>query len=109
MNGGFIQTCLSSRTVDTDRALASLKQEMMLMDRHQELHQAMGDLPGILDPSGQGEEREPGAMVMEWLRRTLPGFDFQIKQHLYAPGGLTVLATRGGAGSPQLQSAGTSS
>ncbi len=93
MSGGFIESCLSKETLDIHRALASLQEEMEAIDYYHQRVDATGDesLKAIL-AHNRDDEMEHATMLMEWLRRTMPGFDFQMKKLLFTTGDLTVLA-----------------
>ncbi len=93
MSSGFIETCLSKETLDIHRALASLQEEMEAIDYYHQRVDATGDesLAAIL-AHNRDDEMEHATMLLEWLRRTMPGFDFQMKKLLFTTGDLTVLA-----------------
>ena len=50
------------------------------------------------------DEMEHAAMLLEWLRRAMPGFDVQMKKFLFTSDALTALA--GGGKSPAEKGAG---
>lgn len=93
MSGGFVESCLSSETLDIHRALASLQEEMEAIDYYHQRQDATNDedLKAILIHN-RDDEMEHATMLLEWLRRTMPGFDFQMKKLLFSVGDLTVLA-----------------
>jgi hypothetical protein len=66
---------LDDRTRDEHRALTSLKEELEAADWYQQrLARAVdADLRRILEHN-RNEELEHAAMLIEWLRRKLPGF-----------------------------------
>jgi hypothetical protein len=93
MSGGFIETGLSKEMLDIHRALASLQEELEAIDYY---HQRVdvtedGSLKAIL-AHNRDDEMEHATMLLEWLRRTMPGFDFQMRKLLFTSGDLTVLA-----------------
>lgn len=93
MSSGFIETCLSKETLDIHRALASLQEEMEAIDYYHQRVDVTADesLKAIL-AHNRDDEMEHATMLLEWLRRTMPGFDFQMKKLLFTSGDLTVLA-----------------
>jgi uncharacterized protein len=93
MSGGFIESCLSSETLDIHRALASLEEELEAIDFYHQRQDVTTDeaLKAILIHN-RDDEMEHATMLLEWLRRTMPGFDFQMKKLLFTTGDLTVLA-----------------
>ncbi len=93
MSSGFIETCLSKDTLNIHRALASLQEEMEAIDYYHQRVDVTGDesLKAIL-AHNRDDEMEHATMLLEWLRRTMPGFDFQMKKLLFTSGDLTVLA-----------------
>jgi hypothetical protein len=93
MSGGLVETCLSSETLDIHRALASLQEELEAIDFYQQRQEGATDaaLKAILIHN-RDDEMEHAAMLMEWLRRTMPGFELQMTKLLFTTGDLTVLA-----------------
>jgi hypothetical protein len=97
MSGGFIETCLSSETLDIHRALASLQEEMEAIDYyHQRLDVASDESLKAILAHNRDDEMEHATMLLEWLRRTMPGFDFQMKKLLFTSEDITVLAKKVG-------------
>ena len=66
---------LDDKTRDEHRALTSLKEELEAADWYQQrlARCADADLRRILEHN-RNEELEHAAMLIEWLRRKLPGF-----------------------------------
>jgi len=93
MSGGVVETRLSSETLDIHRALASLQEEMEAIDFYQQRQEATTNeaLKAIL-AHNRDDEMEHATMLLEWLRRTMPGFDFQMNKLLFTTGGLPALA-----------------
>jgi ferritin-like protein len=93
MSGGYIETGLSKETLDIHRALASLQEELEAIDYYHQRVDATSDesLKAIL-AHNRDDEMEHAMMLLEWLRRTMPGFDVQMKKLLFTSGDLTALA-----------------
>ncbi|MBI1753525.1 MAG: ferritin [Acidobacteria bacterium] len=93
MSGGFIESGLTAASLDLHRALASLQEELEAIDYYHQRVDAASDsaLKSIL-VHNRDDEMEHAAMLLEWLRRTLPGFDLQLKKFLFMSGDLTALA-----------------
>ena len=93
MSSGFIETGLSSNALDIHRALASLQEELEAIDYyHQRVDVAEDEaLKGVL-AHNRDDEMEHAVMLLEWLRRTMPGFDVQMEKFLFTSGDLTTLA-----------------
>jgi uncharacterized protein len=93
MSSGFIETGLSKETLDIHRALASLQEEMEAIDfYHQRVDAAEDESLKAILAHNRDDEMEHATMLLEWLRRTMPGFDVQMKKLLFTSGDLTVLA-----------------
>jgi ferritin-like protein len=93
MSSGTLETGLSTEVLDIHRALASLQEELEAIDYYHQRVDATSDesLKAIL-AHNRDDEMEHATMLMEWLRRTMPGFDVQMKKLLFTSGDLTVLA-----------------
>ncbi len=74
------------------RALNSLKEEIEAVDwYHQRVVSSDEDpLKKILEHNKQ-EEIEHACMVIEWLRRNMPGWDEQLRTYLFTEGDITEL------------------
>ncbi len=75
---------LKSKDRNIVRALASLKEEIEAVDWY---HQRAAsteddDLKSILIHN-RDEEIEHAAMILEWLRRTIPAFDEELRTYLF--------------------------
>jgi ferritin-like protein len=72
---------------DTHRALLSFKEEVEAVDwNHQRVvlcHDPL--LQGVL-AHNRDEEIEHACMTLEWLRRTMPGWDEQLRRYLFKEG-----------------------
>jgi ferritin-like protein len=93
MSSGFIETGLTKETLDIHRALASLQEELEAIDYYHQRVDTTSDesLKAVL-AHNRDDEMEHAMMLLEWLRRTMPGFDVQMKKLLFTSGDLTVLA-----------------
>jgi len=101
MSSGTIESGLSPKVLDTHRALASLQEELEAIDYY---HQRVS---GADDPSlkevlahNRDDEMEHAVMLLEWLRRDLPGLDAQMRRFLFSTGSLTALAAGGAPAAP---------
>jgi ferritin-like protein len=75
---------LSTETRDCIRALNSLKEEIEAVDWYRQRMDAANDkqLKKILEHNMK-EEMEHAAMMIEWLRRNMEGWDEQLKTYLF--------------------------
>ena len=89
MSTSFIETGLSSQASNLHRALASLQEELEAIDYYHQRVEASEDpsLTAIL-AHNRDDEMEHAALLMEWLRRTLPAFDVQMRKFLFTSGPL---------------------
>jgi hypothetical protein len=78
---------LSPEVRDAHRALTSLKEEVEAIDWY---HQRVGlcQDPSLRDvlAHNRDEEIEHACMALEWLRRRMPGWDEQLRAHLFKEG-----------------------
>jgi len=93
MSGGFIESGLSVGALDLHRALASLQEELEAIDYYHQRVDATHDsaLKGTL-VHNRDDEMEHAAMLLEWLRRSMPGLDLQLRKFLFTSGDLVALA-----------------
>jgi hypothetical protein len=93
MSSGFIETGLSNEALLIHRALASLQEELEAIDYYHQRADVSHDeaLKSIL-LHNRDDEMEHATMLMEWLRRTMPEFDGQMKKLLFTSGDLIELA-----------------
>lgn len=93
MSGGLLEPGLTTPTLDFHRAIASLQEELEAIDfYHQRVeHAGSPDLKGVL-AHNRNDEMEHAAMLIEWLRRTTPEMDLQLKKFLFTTGDLPLLA-----------------
>jgi hypothetical protein len=93
MSSGIIESGLSTEALDIHRALASLQEELEAIDYYHQradvTHEA--ELKAILTHN-RDDEMEHATMLMEWLRRTMPEFELQLKKLMFTTGDLTALA-----------------
>jgi len=93
MSSGTLETGLSKETLDIHRALASLQEELEAIDYyHQRVEATDNETLRATLAHNRDDEMEHATMLMEWLRRHLPGLDAQMKKFLFSSGSLTALA-----------------
>ena len=75
---------LSSKTRDMHRAIISLMEELEAVDWYNQRVDACTDpdLKAIL-AHNRDEEKEHAAMVLEWIRRSDPSFDKELRDYLF--------------------------
>jgi len=96
MSSGSIETGLSKEAQDFHRALASLQEELEAIDYyHQRVDVAEDASLAAVMAHNRDDEMEHATMLLEWLRRSMPGFDVQMKKFLFTTGDLTALAAGG--------------
>jgi ferritin-like protein len=93
MSSGTIETGLSREAHDIHQALASLQEELEAIDYYHQRVDVSDDesLKDVL-AHNRDDEMEHATMLMEWLRRVMPGFDLQMRKFLFSTGSLTALA-----------------
>lgn len=76
---------LSDETKDMHRAIISLMEELEAVDWYNQRVDACKDdeLRAIL-AHNRDEEKEHAAMVLEWIRRSDPGFDKELRDFLFS-------------------------
>jgi uncharacterized protein len=81
---------LSAATMDLHRAIVSLMEELEAVDWYNQRVDAATDpeLKKIL-AHNRDEEKEHGAMLLEWIRRHDPAFDHELKDNLFKEGPIT--------------------
>jgi hypothetical protein len=102
MSSVAIETGLSSEAHNIPRALASLQEELEAIDYYHQRVDVSDDesLKSVL-AHNRGDEMEHATMLMEGLRRAMPGFDLQMRKFMFSPGSLTALAAGKAASQPQ--------
>jgi ferritin-like protein len=75
---------LDGETRDAHRALLSLQEEIEAVDWYHQRLQCCADpeLARILEHN-QNEEMEHAAMLLEWVRRRMPGWDERLRPMLF--------------------------
>lgn len=75
---------------DLHRALASLREEIEAVDWYHQRVMLCSDaeLRAVLEHN-RDEEIEHAVMTLEWLRRTMPAFEEQLRRHLWREGAIT--------------------
>ncbi len=93
MSSGVIETSLSNEALNIHRALASLQEELEAIDYYHQRVDASDDesLKAVL-AHNRNDEMEHATMLLEWLRRTIPELDIQMRKFLFTSGALTSLA-----------------
>jgi ferritin-like protein len=105
MSSGFIETGLSNEALNIHRALASLQEELEAIDDyHQRVDVADDESLKAVLAHNRDDEMEHAAMLLEWLRRAMPGFDMQLKKFLFTSEALTALV--GGSKPPAAKGTG---
>jgi hypothetical protein len=96
MSSGFIEKGLSSEALHIHRALASLQEELEAIDYYHQRADVSDDesLKSVL-LHNRDDEMEHATMLLEWLRRAMPGFDLQMRKFLFTSGDLIDLAAGG--------------
>jgi ferritin-like protein len=93
MSSGYLETGMTIGTLDVHRALASLQEELEAIDYYHQRADVTTDesLKAVLTHN-RDDEMEHAIMLLEWLRRAMPGFDVQMRKFLFTSGSLTALA-----------------
>lgn len=75
---------LSAKTRDMHRAIISLMEELEAVDWYNQRVDACSDpdLKAIL-AHNRDEEKEHASMVLEWIRRSDPSFDKELRDYLF--------------------------
>lgn len=75
---------LSSKTRDMHRAIVSLMEELEAVDWYNQRAEACHDqnLKAIL-AHNRDEEKEHASMLLEWIRRSDPDFDKELRDYLF--------------------------
>ena len=81
---------LPDETKELHRALKSLQEELEAVDWYnQRLGVAQDDELRAILAHNRNEEIEHAAMLLEWLRRRMEGWDDQLRTYLFAAGSIT--------------------
>lgn len=83
---------LADQDRDFTRAIMSLKEELEAVDWYHQRAATTKDpeLRAILEHN-RDEEKEHAAMLMEWLRRRMPGWNEEMSTYLFTEGDLTTI------------------
>ena len=105
MSSAYIEAGLSTGALDIHRALASLQEELEAIYYYHQRADVSNDpsLEAVLIHN-RDDEMEHAVMLLEWLRRAMPGFDVQMKKFLFTSGDITTLAA--GAKAPAVEGSG---
>jgi ferritin-like protein len=92
---------LSPGAREVHRAITSLIEELEAVDWYHQRADVTDDpaLKAVL-VHNRDEEIEHASMVLEWLRRTVPKFDEELRTYLFAEGRITAVE-QGGEGEAQ--------
>ncbi len=84
MSSGFHEQHLSQAAQDQHRALASLQEELEAVDWYNQRADVAEDaeVTKVLQHN-MYEEIEHACMLLEWLRRNMPGFDENLNTYLF--------------------------
>ncbi len=88
---------LDEGTLDTARALHSLREEIEAIDWYNQRVAASKDpeLKRVL-AHNRDEEIEHACMVLEWLRRNMDGWDHELRTYLFTETDITEAESSGG-------------
>jgi uncharacterized protein len=93
MSSGIIEPGLSSEAHYIHRALASLQEELEAIDNyHQRVDVTSDEALKTVLAHNRDDEIEHAMMLLEWLRRVMPGFDIQMRKFLFQSESITDLA-----------------
>ena len=96
---------ISQDTLELHRALASLQEELEAIDWYGQRAGACADpqLQAVL-LHNLHDEMEHAAMLLEWLRRSDPAFDCQLRSYLFTEAPIAARETEADAASEQADS-----
>ncbi|QTX32074.1 ferritin [Aminithiophilus ramosus] len=101
---------LTSEARDIVRALNSLKEEIEAVDwYHQRLTASQDEAIKAILKHNRDEEIEHAAMVLEWLRRTMPEVDEALRTYLFTEAPITEIEESATGDEAPASSAGTRS
>lgn len=94
MSSGQIETGLSNEALNIHRALASLQEELEAIDYyHQRVDLSEDESLKAVLAHNRDDEMEHAMMLLEWLRRAMPGFDVQMRKFMFTSGSILSLAS----------------
>jgi ferritin-like protein len=93
----YIEENLEPKTADYVRAIKSLQEELEAVDFYQQRFATTRD-PELKEIVGHNrdEEIEHICMLIEWLRRNMPGWDERLRTYLFTSAPLTEVEAAGG-------------
>ena len=102
MSSGIIEAGLSLEALHIHRALASLQEELEAIDFYHQRVDVSTDaaLQAVL-AHNRDDEMEHAMMLLEWLRRAMPGFDAQMQKFLFQSGAITDLTAGSKPAAPE--------
>jgi ferritin-like protein len=94
----FIEENLGSKHADYVRALKSLQEELEAISFYQQRFATAADaeLKEVVGHN-RDEEIEHCCMLIEWLRRNMPGWDERLKTYLFTSAPLTEVESSSGS------------
>jgi ferritin-like protein len=97
MSTVYNESGLSQEAQEIHRALASLIEELEAVDWYNQRADVTQDeaLKAIL-LHNRNEEIEHASMALEWLRRTIPNFDQELRTYLFTSAPVTEVEAVGG-------------
>lgn len=97
MSTVFNESGLSQEAQEVHRALASLIEELEAVDWYNQRADVTQnqELKAIL-LHNRNEEIEHASMALEWLRRTIPNFDQELRTYLFTSAPITEVEEMGG-------------
>lgn len=100
---------LPDEVIDLHRAIVSLMEELEAVDWYNQRAAVCTDpeLKGILEHN-RDEEIEHAAMVLEWIRRSTPRFDEELRTYLFADGSILDAENEATSGDGDSSSGGSS-
>lgn len=103
MSSGYNESDISAPARDLHRALASLQEELEAVDYYHQRADRTDDagLKSIL-LHNRDEEIEHAAMLLEYIRRSVPAFDSQLKTYLFSTDSITAIEGGGTEASSDL-------
>lgn len=96
---------MDSRTLDIAKAMQSLREELEATDfYHQRVATVSDEELKRIMAHNRDEEKEHAAMLIEWLRRNMDGWDKELHDYIFtsAPLGVHEAAASDGADGPDL-------
>jgi ferritin-like protein len=97
MSSAYNESDLSAEARNIHRALASLQEELEAFDYyHQRLDRSEDPALKAILEHNRNEEMEHFAMLVEWLRRTMPTVDTALKTYLFTSKPITEIEAGSG-------------